>query len=367
MSKKTLGAIEAQPKSIDVLSSGKAYGELPDNAKVTSIGEFVKTRRSNFTVDGNPLLATQHDDCDLFALCPAKSDFVLGSIYFRDKVDICHIGKWERAAGFLMLVNGKPCIALDGDENDWDASGDWGVPAFTVSFRCIAHMFNFRNEFDRDGVIKKLVDGDIQIVDFTKDEHRPVSKAILEKLKDKKFVPSSAKPPEFGFTLLRGIGQKARWHRAAWVCFKDREGNFYIMGQDEGSYFCSQLPKTDRKTLTCAEALRMLVPQEANLSTPRQGEWFAVKVSDKTIPALKDCLAFSETGDGELCLPVESDDSNAHILRGNYRIAKDGSVYATDFSVEHSNADHNDLSPGDGWFKLVRNTARRSVSVEGVD
>lgn len=374
MSKKTLGVIEAAPQSAEILppGKGKVCGNLPAKAEPTSIAEFVKTRQSNFRVGGNPLLA-DNDDFYVFALSPVKSDFVIGSLYARDRAGkIFAISQREMAIGLLMLVNGKPCIALDGDDNAWEANGEWGLPAFTISFACLAQMFNINSKgrftpyLRTSAVIKKIAAGDIQIVDFTQDEHRPVSKDILAKLKDKKkkFVP---KPPEFGFTLLRSSNREARWHRAAWVCLKDREGNFYIMGQDEGSYFCSQLPKVDRKTLTCAEALRILVPKEATVDTPRQGEWFAVKVPEKAIPALKDCLAFSESDrDGQICLPVESSDSNRHELTGNYRIAKDGSIYASSFDVVHE--EHVPLAvTDDGWYKLVRNTARRSVSTQGVD
>jgi len=113
------------------------------------------------------------------------------------------------------------------------------------------------------------------------------------------------------------------------------------------------------------EAFDLLIPEEAKnkKSVQRQGEWFAVPIPAKEVPPLSECLAFCEY-EG-LCLPVEDADSNKHVIVGEGRVGPDGRI----FMAPKSNLDHNEHMTlrATGWVYFVRNTAVRSVSVEGVD
>lgn len=252
------------------------------------------------------------------------------------------------------------CILVSGDEGEEgrnDTNG-FGIPALTISYRCLARMFDIKQNDYYKKVLAKLGSGEIEIVDFTKDETRKLTDAQRKQITSKKEV----KPPELGFTLVQR--ERYIWHRAAYICFKDKKNNYYIMGQDEGSYFCSQLPETDKKEMTCGEALNMLAPAEATAASPRQGEWFAIKVNDKEVPPGTGHLFGSR-----ICLPIDHPDSNAHTWSSvyDYRISGSGVLFVRGGRLSHS--DHSDLILPDsaGWYRFVRNTARKSVSVQGVD
>ena len=74
-----------------------------------------------------------------------------------------------------------------------------------------------------------------------------------------------------------------------------------------------------------------------------------------------------------ISLPIEDDDSSLHIVYFNNddaagRMDKDGRLFAKNFTVNHSEEDHAELSGvQDQWYTFHCNTAVRSFSEDGVD
>lgn len=218
----------------------------------------------------------------------------------------------------------------------------------TISYDCLATMF----DCGVAKIAKMLKSGEIKIIDFTPD-------AIIDMTPAEKKVNNPV-PPFLGCTAVQHA-----WHRPAWVLFQ-HNSTYYIMGMDEGSYFCSELPKSNRsKTIGVNDALKMLAPKGIDTSVKRQGEWFFVPVEEKDVPAIEECALFAEDCDGDICLPIDYANANRHSLHGGeLRLSRKMEIFVCNPTLKHDQ--HSEVYV-EGWVKFVHNRAVRSVSVEGVD
>lgn len=214
-----------------------------------------------------------------------------------------------------------------------------------LSFECVRQFYGEKTTLAL--VAKKLATKELQLVDYTLDETK---KLTANEKKKKRPIPPT------GFTK---VGDK--WHRSGTVLLYDTKNKFSILvGQDEGTYFGCQLadnPKTVEKAF-----LSLMPAKIRNLEgVLRQGEWFAVPIDEKNIPKVTDCILFDI-----IVLPIDDENSNYHrVESGAYgRIGKDGTIYADSPSVYH---DEHQTLYCEGWVYFVKNTAVRSVSVDGVD
>jgi hypothetical protein len=235
-----------------------------------------------------------------------------------------------------------------------DREIDFGFP--TVSFQCLLLLTKAK----MNKLTQMLHKGTLEILDFNPDEQKPLTAEQKELKKSKKFVAPS------GWTVINNT-----LHRSATVLFKNHEtGAHYLVGQDEGTYFGCELKGTPR---TIADAFQDLTPPEANVvGVIRQGEWFMVPVDKSEVPTLEECIAvFDDESSGwsreaNLALPVDDPNSNRHRLGAiDGRISAKG-VFALEptlFHEEHEQVDGKCRT----WYTFYRNTAVRSVSVEGVD
>lgn len=351
----------------------KVYYESNGGSPITSIEQFVKTGVSNRKI-GNDFYVNEVSGksntlgWNGFQFRQIKSDIVkfAGIEVFQGDSNRGALKDNDDFDLLIAVVKNKNIVILNGDDRSFGETRDArdGDGIFTISFECLKQMFKLKSQWQ---VIKELASGNIQIVDFSKDECIKLSAKDRRQIKESKGDKNkirAIKPPEFGFSLVG----TALWHRAAWICFKDKKNNFYIMGQDEGSYFCSQLPNVFKtQNITWRQALRALMPKEAGHDTPRQGEWFMVKVNDKNIPSLVDCITFNNSESNNLVLPIDHEDANWHeLITYQFRISKNGTIYTRGFILRHSG--HANIERDqDSWYKIVRNTAVRSVSVQGVD
>jgi len=254
---------------------------------------------------------------------------------------------------------------------------DSGMPM--TSFKCLSRFFK-----PSEGV-SRIESGKCIVVDYTPDRKIPLTageKKVLRANKEKyltsrelsfKKTPPTTflktiMPPEPGFTLMHGgfrnwsdFGNDWGWHRAGAILLQDQERDMCILlGQDEGTYFGTELPSMVN---TIKSAFDVLIPKEVNKQSDylRQGEWFMVAVKEKDVPDIGTCLA---SGD-EITLPVESEDSNFHEISSEQNlIGPDGRIFSKDPLVCHT--EHASMS-GKGWYTFYRNTALRSFSEQGVD
>jgi hypothetical protein len=114
-------------------------------------------------------------------------------------------------------------------------------------------------------------------------------------------------------------------------------------------------------------AFQDLMPPEirGKRTARRQGEWFLHSVEEKDLPEAYVTIPESSSGDGNtFILPKDDPDANDHTVYCEAaRITPEG-IFALSPRVTHDQ--HQSIS-GTGWIKFLKNTAVRSVSVEGVD
>ena len=218
----------------------------------------------------------------------------------------------------------------------------------TLSFRCLGRFIT-NGKVNSFIAAKYLANGKVKIIDSTVDE---------------RIEGVESKSPGLGYTYIDNYDGTGIWHKPSEFLL-EHNGKQIIFGQDEGSYFGSELKN---KVKTCTEAIKSLRPKNVPKNAERQGEWFAVQVKEKDVPTFINCAAtFSSLSDQDITLPREVRDSSQHIvITIDGRIDKKGNVYAKNPTLMHENGDHNDLMCF-GWYTFIRNTAVRSYSEEGVD
>lgn len=256
----------------------------------------------------------------------------------------------------IAIKDAKGNIAINGDEEDWEDNKDTVLEdlqnqagTVTTSFRCLASA-----DIDIN---------DVEIVHLSEDLDQSWRK------KDKGFADVEKNIPA-GATLSvnRNYSKKTgrhtgaihhkRIHRAGSMLIEVK-GVRYICGQDEDSYFLSQL-KTKPKT--CAAAFAALVPSKVKAwqkkngkQAIRQGEWFFIPSDVK----LEDDMWFEQ-----VALPMKSTESNAHTateiqtVKGRQYVR--GGIYHEEHNTLHFN-------PGTQVFEAIESTHVDSWSVQGVD
>lgn len=350
-------------------------------AEFCNINDYLKSLKKShlYYNDQNTMIFAEMNDYDTIVVRNRMVYFASYLPHDNTEMNFSKIDKSHDIEGVILTdipdgLGYRALILCNGDDNiNQNIVPLMGKEHPTCSFACLARFYDGKVET----VHKKLVSGQLRLVDFTKDQRidltdrelimlgikaAPVSKAKKAKPKAKQptFVRKDPLPPEPGFTLMNRM-----WHRSGTVIFHDSVLEQYIlMGQDEGTYFGVQLPAP---VATVAEAFNLLMPEEVRGKTfKRQGEWFALPVEEKDVPNFLDCsLMFSSDSCERIYLPIESKDSKLHhIDTEDGRVGKDGKIYVKNVSLIHD--DHASLTMT-GWCTFYRNTAVRSFSQEGVD
>jgi hypothetical protein len=286
------------------------------------------------------------------ALCPIKHLPMAARLQLRDK-QVRRIVACCADENYSALTESMSSASLEDSE----------ICTFSFSVVCLARLMFVGgdvaiSDFIRtDKVLSALAKGTIQVLDF--DPDKTIAYSGAEKRRKK---PENNIPPAPGYTAIN-----AGWHRPATVLLRNtRTKQHYLMGIDDGQYFGCVLAGKPR---TVQHAYSDLVPKVAQevAGVQRQGEWFVVPVKEKHVPA-------PPKGSPEICLlrailPKEDPDSNDHTIEieegsGNTIRVVGDRIYARDGELLHSQ--HPRLTWA-GWVMIVRNTAVRSVSVEGVD
>lgn len=291
----------------------------------------------------------------------------------------------------MMVLNGDE--DSQGSNSTYPITGDYSGDGFpTLSVECLRRLYldnpsedpTAKDELEgQRNVAERLGTGVLQLVDFNPDETKALTEAQKEKVKAARKKCQStygggyesgaeskiraAASAGAGFTMLNPTSTNLRdihFHRAATVLLYDTKlKKSFLIGQDDGSYFGVLLADNPK---SIADAYTSLVPAEirGRKGWSRQGEWFAVPVDEKDLPAETDCVALIED---TITLPIDNADSAHHVVHtGEGRVAKDGTIYANGGNVNHSEDDHPELN-FDGWHSFHHNTAVKAVSVRGVD
>lgn len=232
----------------------------------------------------------------------------------------------------------------------------------TTSFQCLAQLMG-GNAADR------LADGKILLLDFTPDttiDFTVEQKKQWREWEDTGELPlKRPKTPAHltGFTAV-GDGNKRHWHRSGTCLFKYK-GNTYLTGQDEGTYFGVELAGNPK---TIKDAFVDLIPK-AIRGKPfqRQGEWFVIAVADKQVPnmySLDIVATHSDNYSTNIALQREEGGNEHTVSASSILLTRSGKLFARDGELRHR--EHGSVK-WSGWATFVKSTAKRSVSVEGVD
>ncbi len=243
-----------------------------------------------------------------------------------------------------------------------------------VSYECIRRLTDLKSTRQ---VIKYLLSGKIAVIDTTLDSYKKykLSRIAPECIQNNTELTRKCQPAlgyslvarfeerALGYSLVARFEERSNnwvWHKPGNCLFKFNN-KYFICGQDEGSYFGCELPSPAK---TVESAIKLLAPKElrTKLNDPgikRQGEWFFEPVE------LPKNVRWT-IGDTGFHLPVEKG-GNLHVVAAQTMAIDDkGYIYLRRFNVEHD--EHATLSSGnDKWYRVLKNTAVRSVSVEGVD
>ncbi len=235
----------------------------------------------------------------------------------------------------------------------------------SFSFRCLSRLiFGVNKPDEHDRIATLFHRGNLKLIDSTKDD-RSEEWGISSKP-----LPS----PGMGYSIIENKYRQSRWwHRSAsvlWHLTYKGKTRYFLMGQDEGTYFGVQLPS---KARTINEAYTILTPKEARVSgTLRHGEWFFApsnilkknKVDVKLLPHTY-----------QWTLERDTPESNKHCIKDAYVYLYNNQIFVCGGEVTHLDelgeeytGQHTDLYlPSNQYFTIHKNTALLSVSEEGVD
>lgn len=289
---------------------------------------------------------------------------------YRD--DIARAPSYSTVIGVIVdapIGEFKKTLIRCGDEDANylvnELGDDHGYP--TLSF---AVLLRFYPGTEVSDIADWFVSGRLKLVDYMRDHTQKLS-AIQKKAFAAADRNGNKKLEPIGPLGYSRVGND--WHRSATCLIYDTKNKISIVvGQDEGSYFGCELP-TNPKTIK--DAFNDLTPEGARgTKHQRQGEWFVVFVADKDVPKHvsitndPDGIGIRFVRDPNVDLPKETTDSNDHTICGYSEICitPQGQVYAKGGTLEHDQ--HRSLNwKSDQWVTFLKNTAKRSFSVEGVD
>lgn len=349
--------------------------------QITSLEEYAKNGRKTNTVIGNKdvvrfgngfLAAVSANGC-IYDHALDNIDYKLsdGNTYFGNAVEMPHA---------FIMKDGTVLEDGEGGEAIYD-----GHPTFspTVLASLIAGK-DMANAATKTKVSTILNANNLKVLDsttaFEQTASAEIKKDFTRAKKDEKFSMVKfnerwkKSAPQLGVTLVSGDGSTAdlRWHSSPTVLFQ-HNSRYYILGQDEGSYFGCELEGSPQ---TIEEAFEDLKPVQVRGKSGvlRQGEWFAVPEPKSAKhdmsnyynnPNVVAILDYDQ--DTSFVMPKESEDSNDHVLIADCGvILKDGTILAQGFSMRHN--DHAELKGADNvWYTFYRNTAKGSYSTQGVD
>ncbi len=277
--------------------------------------------------------------------------------------------------GVVVAGKGKRLsIVKDGDRGEFGGIRHIDDEP-TVSFQCLSRFFRSTPstlvglEIIRNGTV----------LDFSGDETRRLTESERSRIsKIRKKVPivdranlANVVPPEPGFVLVGNSVKAAVWHRSGNFLVKHL-GATILLGVDERAYFGCELSK---RVKTIAQAFESLIPPEARkVNCERQGEWFAVPIAKEDVPEIDspEVLAIYQSDDSCGCgasgfaLSIDHPYAARHFITGKHVFVTAKGVIANNPTLTHSGEEHKEMYLT-GWFKFVRNTAKRSFSEQGVD
>lgn len=272
----------------------------------------------------------------------------------------------KKSQKYLLAINGD-----EGVDNETPDSVE-NCDSFTMSFECVRRLLDLKGVNEVAERLQKT----LKVVDFDNDDYIEFTKKetnVFQKWANAgRQGPLPLEPPKAGYTA-----RYSDWHRSATVLLYDSEKKAsFLIGQDENTYFGVQLVDNP-KTVEDAYVSLQHPAVRGKTNVARQGEWFALSVTEDEVPSVAECVAEVTPGNDTdtieqeyVCFNLnraEGPESARHQIQASeIRVSKNGVVYAKDATLTHERGDHVDLNT-DGWVAYYRNTAVQAVSVEGVD
>ena len=334
--------------------------KLPKSWKISNFEYLLDFNSTLFSTSTR--LMTKFGNLELFT-DTYPNLFVLdkmGNIYIIDNFDeinedLNEVDKFIRENWKYRVFKGffdSKTLFFNADEDeDYRNLTDWS--GIGISFNCLCEL--------DPKALDKIQSGKLVVKSFSKgSESIALTSTELKKFKKRQQLT----PPQRGFSVIKKNGDYY-WHKSEYVLMYDIGlKKSYLLGQDEDQYFGVELPSNPKNV---DEAIECLKPKEIrNIHCDRQGEWFFVPVDVKNVPSKDDEITVViEAQDPSACVILpRTIDGNPHILSAGEIRIKDNIIYAFDPTLEH---DQHETMMSTGWIKFVKNTAVRSVSVDGVD
>lgn len=326
----------------------------------------------------------------------------------------------------LKKKNNKPIIIANADEDNNElvvypsvTKAIKNYKNVSMSFSCLEALISKCNPLEIDlsmlfqtdynlnklEVVKKIIVLDLyedKYVDLNEKDKKELNKASNTANKElgsksiytmhfnnhpaiKEFVRTYR--PDSTYSL---VGEK--WHRPSTVLIK-YENRHFLLSIDEGQYFGVELKGQPKTIKQAYEDLKPDIIKNKKVVSEfrRQGEWFLGKVSQDSLhencilnftasvnfDALPSVSNYKENhrraGERYLSieLPREDLDSALHTLTcSQFSFDSDLNCFMVRGPIEliHENEEHGPINIDDrDWYVVARNTAVRSVSVNGVD
>lgn len=341
-----------------------------------TLGSFLRNGKALVKNGKTPLVSADGGDYPWWVAV----DPVTGIIYERTLNNAKKaLTKQEKTWFAFVLVpynkkSQKYLLAINGDEgvdNETPESVE-NCDSFTMSFECVRRLLDLKDI----GEVAARLQKTIKVVDFDNDDYIEFTKKetnVFQKWANGgRQGPLPLEPPKAGYTA-----RYSDWHRSATVLIYDSEKKAsFLIGQDENTYFGVQLVDNPKTVEDAFVSLQHPAVRGKN-NVVRQGEWFALSLTEEEVPSVAECVAEVIPGTDVDQIHhdyvrfnlnrAEGDESARHMIKAEeIRVAKDGTVYAKDATLTHERGDHVDLNT-DGWVAYYRNTAVQAVSVEGVD
>lgn len=291
--------------------------------------------------EGDALYAV-HDDGFIYSVFLIDEFYLEGGIIEMDEYFECPM---------LVGYYDGECMLLNADEGDRLEA----VEYFEENPNVVRFSFNCVGELVGKGYLDDLFKT-LDVIDYTADEYKKLT--VRDKGYARKMKYELLKPP-VGFNLTWGRDNEPVWHKPSTILLYDSETKkTYLLGVDEDQYFGCELAG---KPKTVEDALVDLQPKEVRGKVfNRQGEWFFVYPDEEEISKLEKLPVYEEVS---FHLPY-GEGQNPHAIEASEMCIINGKVFLKNPYVSHDQ--HAELGIN-GWVKFYENTAKRSVSVDGVD
>jgi hypothetical protein len=353
----------------------------PMTAKIKVIGHYEDDTNAHWVLFANPKQDLAIVNIEGYDVFDREDDD--GNYKDFNRNQFCFRFLYSKTDLGVMSANGIPILDADGDDL-YTQSLQLKKHA-VLSFEAVRLLWEVLDDSSTENLLK-----DANVVHTTADEVVATNKRISTKrIKElfeqgysiningktaNKYVEDLGDDKHFSTICEYIRNWNPNFHKAGMTLLQ-YEDDYAIFGFDDGQYFGCLLPP-ECKPRTVTAALDCLKPKGLTGHYQRQGEWFVQRL-DQDIKTWN-CVGATFIGEDvrieeskttikrlQGCLPRDDTDSNCHeFTAAAVTYHEDGTFFFENLELTHN--EHRTIKM-EGWCKVIKNRAVRSVSAEGVD